>query len=385
MTPRATRRIVHISTVHSALDPRVRIKELRTIAEAGPEVHFVTADPLAREEGDGIIVHRVGRDRSNRALRMFVLAPLAILAALRIRAAGYHIHDPELLPWAWLLLARRVPVVYDAHEDFARFMRHKPYIPEVVGAAIGGTVGLVERLLSAPFRIVIAEHCYRPRFPGATAILNYPARETVRALAAVPRGTSARTTAGDAQTVHLLYTGNLTVARGALNIVELVRHAPTLRVTCVGECKPPVARLIGRRVDGAADRLSIVGEGRYVPFGEIEDHYRMRRWLAGIVLMPDSPHYRDKQLTKFFEYMAAGLPVIASDFPVWRRLIEDEGVGICVNPDDPEHVLEAVRRLQAEPFLSTEMGSRGRELVRTRYLWDRQADRLLSLYNIHAR
>lgn len=379
MTPR---RIVHISTVHSALDPRVRLKELRTIARAGHEAHLVTADPLAREEGDGVVVHRLAGDRSNRVRRMFVLAPRAILTALRIRAAGYHIHDPELLPWAWLLLARGVPVVYDAHEDFARFMRHKPYIPAAVGAALGGTVGLVERLLSAPFRIVIAEHCYRPRFSGATAILNYPTRSTVRALAPVPRAASGRAGKDDPGAADLLYTGNLTVARGALNIVELVRRAPTLRVTCVGECKAPVARLIARRVDGAADRLRLVGEGRYVPFGEIEEHYRMPHWLAGIVLMPDSPHYRDKQLTKFFEYMAAGLPIIASDFPVWRRLIEGEGVGICVNPDDLEHVLEAVRRLTVDPFLTAEMGSRGRDLVRTRYLWERQEERLLGLYDI---
>ena len=362
-------RIVHISTVHRAIDPRIRLKQLRSIARYGAKADLVTTDPDARERDDGVILHRIEGDRTNRIRRMFVLAPRAILRALLVRASAYHLHDPELAPWAWVLLLRGVPVVYDVHEDFARFMRHKPYIPARVGVIIGGAVGLLERLLTAFYRTVIAEHCYRQRFPRSVAILNYPSRSLLQsAVLRVPRSPK------------LLYTGNATVARGALHLARLVQAARDVDVTLVGECAPHIARRMRETAADAANRLHIVGLGRYVSFDEIAVHYARPEWLAGIVLMPDSPHYREKQLTKLFEYMAVGLPVIASDFPVWRALIVDQGVGFCVDPDDPAAALVAVEQLRSNPELVRQMSARGQELVRKRYNWERQEDRLMAVY-----
>lgn len=366
----STLHIVHISTVHSALDPRIRLKQLRSVRDGGLTAHLVTADRDAGEEGDGVRVHRVAGRRRGRLTRMLITAPRAVLRAIRIPAAVYHFHDPELIPWAWLLLLRGVPVVYDVHEDYALAVAHKPYLAPALRSRLGRLVAAAERVLTRPFRVVIAEECYAPRFPAARAVLNYPSRSLL----------SAGSAFGIAD-CRLLYTGNVTADRGALNLARLARVLPEAHITMAGRCDPAVAAEIRAVAGMAASRITLTGEGRYVPFAEIRSLYWTGHWIAGIALIPDSPHYREKQLTKFFEYMAAGLPIIASDVPAWRSLIAAQGLGLCVDPEDPRAVAEAVRWIEGHPEAAREMGTRGRDFVALRYNWEREGQRLLSFYH----
>ncbi|MFW5717681.1 MAG: glycosyltransferase [Spirochaetota bacterium] len=362
-------RVVHISTVHSSGDPRVRLKELRSIAEHDLDAHFVTGDPIPDGLRDGVAVHRIVRERPHRLRRVILLPARAVWRALMIPASVYHFHDPEILPWAWLLLFRRAPVVYDVHEDYSLAMDEKFYLPRWLRRVAKLGIVTLERFLSFPFEIVVAELCYRARFPSGTPILNFPRRELTE-VDSLP----------DPQSRHLLYTGTVTVERGALNMVRLVREVPDLEITIVGWCVRSVADQIRAAAGDAMDRIHLVGEGRFVPFQEIVKAYAAGGWTAGVVLMSDSAHYRDKQLTKFFEYMAVGLPAIVSDLPAWRSLIADQGVGVCVDPERPESIAGAVDRLGCDPAEAREMGLRGKELVKTRYHWEAQAQRLLDLY-----
>jgi len=362
-------RVVHISTVHRALDPRIRLKQLSTIHQHGFEAHLVTADPQNYPDSDGVIIHQIARKEPGRWRRTFILGPRAIRQALKIPAAIYHIHDPELLPWAWFLLPRRVPVVYDVHEDYSLALHQKADLPPWMRKSGRNLIGKIEQLLSAPFQVVIAEDCYKKRFPQAKTILNYPQLELLQK--------------GDGfnpQSRRLLYTGNITIERGALNLARLVREVPDLEITMAGECKQPIARKLREEVGDAADRLNLIGEGRYIPFAELQALYTEKTWLAGIVLMSDSEHYREKQLTKFFEYMAAGLPIVASDFPAWKKLIQDQGLGFCVDPEDSQSVADVAAWLKSNPEEARAMGERGRELVRTRYSWEKEGERLISHY-----
>ena len=103
-------------------------------------------------------------------------------------------------------------------------------------------------------------------------------------------------------------------------------------------------------------------------------------WTAGLGLLFDVPKYRDKEPTKFFEYMAAGLPVLATRTPVWRDLVEGTGAGLCVNPDDLDEVVAAIRTLRDDPARARAMGEAGRRAVVERFGWDGQAANLLALY-----
>lgn len=101
---------------------------------------------------------------------------------------------------------------------------------------------------------------------------------------------------------------------------------------------------------------------------------------AGLVVLHPEPNYVAARPTKLFEYMAAGLPVIASDFPIWRQFIDSVGCGLLVNPLDPGSIASAISWVLSHPKEAQEMGERGYTAVQRVYNWERESNRLVKLY-----
>jgi glycosyltransferase involved in cell wall biosynthesis len=93
------------------------------------------------------------------------------------------------------------------------------------------------------------------------------------------------------------------------------------------------------------------------------------------------PNHIDAQPNKMFEYMSAGLPLIASDFPLWREIVEGNDCGVCVDPADPAAIAEAIDRLVENPDLARRMGENGQRAVHERYNWAIEEKKLLALYD----
>ena len=99
------------------------------------------------------------------------------------------------------------------------------------------------------------------------------------------------------------------------------------------------------------------------------------------MLFYPEPNHIDVQPNKMFEYMAAGLPVIASNFPHWREIIEGAGCGLLVDPLDPEAIAAAMKWILDHPAEAEAMGQRGRQAVEKKYNWESQSLQLLEIYN----
>jgi len=127
--------------------------------------------------------------------------------------------------------------------------------------------------------------------------------------------------------------------------------------------------------------LIIEGEGFSVNRQRLDELAMNYHWLAGLAIFPKTEHYRRKELTKFFEYMQAGMPILCSDMPAWKDFVEEQRIGLTVDPEDPEDQREKIQYLIDHPDECRAMGERGRELVETEYNWQTQADRLLGLYD----
>ena len=86
-------------------------------------------------------------------------------------------------------------------------------------------------------------------------------------------------------------------------------------------------------------------------------------------------------VTKLFEYMMMGLPVVCSDSLEWKKIISKYNCGICVDPNNDDEIVDAINYLLNNPKEAKKMGQNGRLAVETEYNWETQKTVLYDLYN----
>jgi glycosyltransferase involved in cell wall biosynthesis len=139
-------------------------------------------------------------------------------------------------------------------------------------------------------------------------------------------------------------------------------------------------------IDSAVDRGAfdaLVDTGRIDHRGVLAPHAaRDLLVTARVGLLPllPTPAYAASIPTKLFEYLAAGLAVVATDVPLWRELLDGADCATWVPPGDPEAVVAALRRYDGDPDLLRRHAEAGRAMVLERFRWDHEEHVLLDLY-----
>lgn len=391
-------RVAHLSSHHQPVDNRIFQRECRSLAAAGYRVHFVVRNSVD-EERDGVCIMAVPAPR-NRLERVTLTAWRVFRRALESRARIVHLHDPELIPWGFLLRMLGRTVIFDVHEDFAQAAGVRSWIPRPLRSVVARGWSAMAWLAARTFHIVIAERYYARSFPRSVKVLNYPHLERSAALRSVPRFADA------ADRIRLIYAGSVTISRGAELHARLATALPGCHIHFCGHMSRATADAI-RRASGDASIGMMAENGEVAwerrssrPEAEVStillegvDYYVTDRmvaalqepWTAGLSIFPYSEHYYEKELTKFFEYMAAGLPLVVSDFPNWRAIVDDAQCGLAVDPERLDIAAALIRRLQVSPDERLAMGARGRAAVETRYSWASQRQNLLDFYESLAR
>lgn len=365
------KKVVHITTVHHPLDPRIYYKECLSIQSAGYDVTLIAPYDACMDKSQIKVIPL--KKRQNRFKRMLFSTVEALKQARKQKADYYHIHDPELLPVAWILKNKKNVVVYDIHEDYVTSIMQKDYLVEPLKRIIAKLYKMVEKKLCTNLDLCLAEKYYKESYPEGQCILNYP-------LVNEKFVNHFNQNISDKPTNKVIYTGNITENRGATIHARLPLLDEQISVHFFGKCSKILAEKMKAIAADEKDRLVINGIDRYVPKSEIDDQYLSQRWLAGIALFPPTDHYRKKELTKFFEYMSAGIPFICSDFPVWKQFVEKYQCGIAVNPDDDQEIKEALAFLRLHPQKAKQMGINGKRAIHTELNWETQANKLSDWY-----
>lgn len=363
--------VVHMTTVHHPFDTRIYHKECQSLQKAGHHVTLIAPgiEEAARESEINLIPIKKYR---NRFLRMVLATGQVYRKARQLKADFYHIHDPELLPVARLLKRKNNVIIYDIHEDNVTSIMQKEYIPKPIRKLIASVFSIAERTLSRKLELCLAEKYYKDLYPRGKCILNYPILNQN-----LLRDEIDHRSIKD----ELIYTGNVTVERGAYIHARLPSIDPQISVHCIGKCPRKLAEQMFTIAAENKHRLTIRGVDQYVPREEIDASYISRGWLAGIALFPPSKHYIQKELTKFFEYMSAGIPIICSDFPVWKNFVHTYACGIAVNPDDEQAIKSAIDYLRNHPDEAKKMGKNGRKAVLDHLNWHIEEEKLIQWYD----
>jgi glycosyltransferase involved in cell wall biosynthesis len=360
-------RIVHLSSVHRDDDVRIFLKECRTLAQEGFEVEYVVPTDRGGPR-DGVTIIPV-KCRRGRMARLFKVTLDIFIASRRRRASIYHLHDPELIPVGLLLRLLGKRVIYDVHEDVPRDILGKHWIPRWARPCAAFVAACAEwfaaRALSG---IIAATPAIADRFPKrrTSLIRNLPLQSEF----AAPREKC------DAARPVAVYVGLISVARGAGSMVRAINAVrdSSIRLTLVGEMDPPSLLEELKQLPGW-DRVSYLG---WKDRGSVVN--LLATASVGLVLLHPTACFVTSQPIKLFEYMAGGIPIIASDFPLWRQLVVETGCGLCVPPEDADAVAEAIEWILGHPADAEEMGRRGQALVRDEMNWEREAVSLTSLY-----
>lgn len=359
-------KVVHVTVTHRPFDARIFDRECRSLAAAGHEVVLLCPHDRT-EENEGVLIRPLP-SHSRRLRRMTLGSFLTCRAALAERADVYHLHDPELLA-TLPFLKRRARVIFDAHEDLPAQIATKAWIPALIRRPLAS---LMRRLLPVLLRFPDAVVAATP------AIGETIGRPRVRIVQNHPRPDDGRQASPFSARDHsVAYIGGLNLVRGAEQLVDalgLLSESSALVLRFAGVFEPPSLErfLVGRR---GWERVQVEG---WLDKEEVTDLLGATR--AGIVTFLPYPNHLRAQPNKLFEYMGAGLPVIASDFPLWREIIDSNRCGLLVDPRDPRSIADAMQYLTSNPEEAEAMGRRGREAVARTYNWATQERVLLELY-----
>jgi glycosyltransferase involved in cell wall biosynthesis len=361
-------KIVHLTSVHSRNDTRIFVKQCRSLASAGYDTTLVVADGKGDECREGVSIIDVGR-AAGRIERVFRTTRRVFHKAVALDAHVYHLHDPELLPIGLKLKRLGKKIIFDSHEDVPRQILGKPYLGPVSRTALSRMASLYERHACARFDGVVAATPFiRDKFLAindrTVDVNNFPVLGELDA--AIPWGEKHD---------EVCYVGDISASRG---IREIVRACEYLR--------SPIRLGLGGRFaepDLEADVKGMAGWSRVDALGFLDRAGVKRvlgRSIAGLVVLHPLINYLDALPVKMFEYMAAGIPVIASDFPLWRDIVEGAQCGLCVDPLVPKEIAAAIDYLFANPDVAKAMGERGRQAVLQKFNWSLEEEKFHRFY-----
>lgn len=364
----ATSRVAHLTSAHPRNDTRIFLKQCRSLAAAGHQVYFIVADGVGDEIQDGVQIMDVGASTGRRD-RMFGATRRVLRRAIELDADIYHFHDPELLPIGMALKRRRKRVIYDAHEDLPRDILSKSYLSSGVRRPIAAVADVFERFSCRRLdAVVAATPAIRDKFRRigieAIDVNNYPLLGELEA---------ASVSSGKAREV--CYVGGITAIRGIKEMVAALALTKSgARLNLAGAFEEPALKAeVGK--EPGWDRINELG---FLSRAQVSE--MLARSVGGIVTFHPVDNHIEAQPNKMFEYMSAGVPVIGSNFPLWREIIEGNRCGICVDPLDPSSIAAAVDELVENPDLAREMGLNGSRAVRERYNWAVEEKKMLCLY-----
>lgn len=363
------KRVCHLTSVHSSDDTRIFHKECVSLARAGYDVTLVAPGESREEKG----VHVIGvGDKPHDTWKRLLFSGITKRVkkkADELDCDLYHIHDPELLSVGLYLRKKHKTVIFDSHEDTPGLILEKNWIPakELVSKVYRQYQNAALRRYSAV--ISVTPHIcdmLRSVNPHTVMVTNYPDLEPIPPILE------------DERMHALCCVGGVRDEWSHRQILEAIKDIPDLTYELYGS----------EPIPGYADRLQkgIGGE-------KLRYHGRIAHAAAGMAIrecriamalcqysVNTGGRLGSLGNNKLFESMMCAVPVICTDYVLWKNIIDRYQCGICVDPNDIPAIREAVETLLNDGEMAETMGRNGRRAVEREFNWNTQKEQLLELY-----
>ncbi len=362
-----TKTICHITSAHKRYDIRIFVKECTSLAEFGYKVYLIVADGLGDEIKNNIHILDVGKP-SGRFSRMLKTPRLIYSKLLELQPDIIHFHDPELMLMCRRLANKGFGVIYDVHEDLPKQVMNKYWIPKFFRPLVSYGVTLLEKLCTQKYRgIVTATPIIATRFSKyntrVDAVCNYP---LLSELANVNVEWNTRDD-------KLCYIGSISKTRGIEHVIESLATS-----------KLPLELAGLFSGDVSLEQLAKLSGNEFVNYQGVLNREEivdlLKKVKIGLVTLLPTPSYIESLPIKLFEYMLAGIPVIASDFALWHDIIKTNDCGILVDPNNINAIANACIFLMNNQDKANQMGKNGRNAVIKYYNWENEAEKLKAFY-----
>lgn len=358
--------VCHVTTLHPRCDVRIFVKECVSLA-VQYDIVLLVADGRGDEQNGKVRIIDTGERSHSRLLRFALTSYRLYSACLKLRCDLVHFHDPDFLFFAYLLKLRGKKVIYDAHEDLPRQILGKEYISPVIRRTLSYISEIVENFLSRKFNAIVTatpaiERRFKKQNRNVVTVSNFPSSMEFEPPADYQEKQN-----------KICYVGGISKVRGISELLASLEHVKSeIKLIIAGQ---PENNKILKKIS-SNDKVEFHGT---ISRDKIIQLLRVSK--IGMVTLYPVPNHLESYPVKMFEYMAAGLPVIASGFPLWKKIITEHGCGICINPSDPLEVARAINYILDHPSEAIEMGNRGRELIINKFNWEHEFQKLSLLYS----
>jgi len=350
-------------------------KEMRSLAGHGFSVSAVVAQPNTRPmEQVRVQPIKATRGRFSR----YAVQPFRVLRrALRVPADAYRFCGPELICCGIVLRALGRRVVFEMIEDYRGQLPAKRWLllPLRGRLALQWLYGAVENACARSVSGLIVAGAeldgrMRPVARDTLLLENFPS------MLDFPLPLEKRPTGG--RPIRIIFAGGIrheSAVRQFVSALDLLSPTLDIEVSLVGGILSPALM---------EEVQALPGWRRVRYLGSIpQQALRELMWsaTAAVVLYTPEPNHYDVRSNRLYEAMACSLPVVVSDFPRWRHLVQESvACGVAVSPSDPESIAAGLNSLIADPQQAQELGRRGRAAFVERFNWERQEEKLIAFY-----
>lgn len=359
--------IVHITTSHTPWDTRILYKQCSGLAASG---NFKSVTLLncreVNETFESVTIKAADKKRS-RILRYTLSVYKSIDLAQKLNADIIHVHDPELYCLAMFCRFTNIKVVVDVHENYFDKIELRSWMPRYLRSIARLFLRITYKVVgNYAFGVIGAVPTITDQFnnENKATIRNFPQLHRLSQMKGEPKRIPGK----------IVYTGGLGYNRGAEAVVKSFSSMDD-RYTL---------HIYGRVNETLkAELANFLAKGNIIlhgicPFEEVMNSVRTS--CCGVICNESGKGYEYALPNKLFEYLALGVPVVCSNFPLWEELVVENDVGISVRPDDHQAIRNALELFCSNVALSNEYGNRCKALAQKNYNWANEFSKLLALY-----